>query len=313
MGSILQKSRSDNTTKKYQCYFNKWSKWWDYFTEVSALPAQASHVILFMVSLVQSDESFAAIESVFYAIKHFHNLGGLPDPTTSVLASYVLDAAKRICHRKRKKKQPIVIEHIRKIYDLLLQKGMTLLHLRNFVMMLLCFSGFLRYDEAANLKLGDIVFRESFTKLFIEKSKTDQFREGYWVFIAKVDSDICPTKMVKRYIEEAKLENPEEFLFRAMTYFKSKKTYLPRKKNASISYSTMRSTLLSYLKELGLQEKPFGTHSLRRGGATSAANNNVNDRLFQKHGRWKSVGAKDGYVEDNLNSLLSVSRSLGFE
>ena len=99
-----QKSRSDNTTKKYQCYFNKWSKWCDYFTEVSALPAQASHVILFMVSLVQSDESFTAIESVFYAIKHFHNLGGLPDPTTSVLASYVLDAAKRICHRKRKKK-----------------------------------------------------------------------------------------------------------------------------------------------------------------------------------------------------------------
>ena len=70
-------------------------------------------------------------------------------------------------------------------------------------MMLLSFSGFLLYDEVVNLNLGDIVFRESFTKLFIEKSKTDQFREGYWVLIAKVDSDICPTKMVKRYIEEA--------------------------------------------------------------------------------------------------------------
>ena len=92
-----------------------------------------------------------------------------------------------------------------------------------------------------------------------------------------------------------------------MTYFKSKKTYLPRKKDTPISYSTMWSTLLSYLKELGLQEKLFSTHSLRRGGATSAANDDVNDRLFQKHGRWKLVGAKDGYVEDNLNSLLSVS------
>ena len=54
-------------------------------------------------------------------------------------------------------------------------------------MMLRSFSGFLWYDEVANLKLGDIVFREFFTKLFIEKPKTDQFREGSWAFIAKVE------------------------------------------------------------------------------------------------------------------------------
>ena len=65
------------------------------------------------------------------------------------------------------------------------------------------------------------------------------------------------------------------------------------------------------MKALGFEEKLFGTHSFRRGGATSAANNGVNDRLFQKHGRWKSVSAKDGYVEDNLDSLLLISRSLG--
>jgi len=52
--------------------------------------------------------------------------------------------------------------------------------------------------------------------------------------------------------------------------------HLLRKKNVPISYSTMRSTNLSYLKDLGL----FGTHSLRRGGATSAANNRENDRLM---------------------------------
>ena len=102
-------------------------------------------------------------------------------------------------------------------------------------------------------------------------------------------------------------------VFRAKTYFKSKKIYVLRKKNTPISYSTMRSTLLSYLKELGLQKKLFGTHSLRRGGATSAANKDVNNRLFQNHGSWKSVRAKDDYVKDNLNSLLSVSRSLDFE
>ena len=42
----------------------------------------------------------------------------------------------------------------------------------------------------------------------------------------------------------------------------------------------------------------------------SRANGNITDRLFKRHGRWKSDKAKDGYVKDNVESLLSVSKSL---
>ena len=52
-------------------------------------------------------------------------------------------------------------------------------------------------------------------------------------------------------------------------------------------------------------------HSLRSGGATAAATSGVSDRLFKKHGRWKSDNAKDGYVQENLKSKLSVSKNLG--
>ena len=38
----------------------------------------------------------------------------------------------------------------------------------------------------------------------------------------------------------------------------------------------------------------------------------VSDRLFQRHGRWKSVAAKNGYIKDDISSRLSVSKSLGF-
>ena len=54
----------------------------------------------------------------------------------------------------------------------------------------------------------------------------------------------------------------------------------------------------------------FGTHSFRAGGATLAANNGVEDRLFKRHGRWKSESAKDGYVKDLLEARLRVSKSL---
>lgn len=52
-------------------------------------------------------------------------------------------------------------------------------------------------------------------------------------------------------------------------------------------------------------------HSLRSGGATAAASNGITDRLFKKHGRWKSEKAKDGYVQENLLEKLSVSKKLG--
>ena len=62
--------------------------------------------------------------------------------------------------------------------------------------------------------------------------------------------------------------------------------------------------------QLGFRSRLFGFHSLRSGGATAAANAGINDRLFKRHGRWRSDKAKDGYVKDNLDLLLSVSKSL---
>lgn len=47
------------------------------------------------------------------------------------------------------------------------------------------------------------------------------------------------------------------------------------------------------------------------GGATSAANNSVADRLFKTHGRWRSENAKDGYVQNDVRTKLSVCLNLG--
>ena len=72
-----------------------------------------------------------------------------------------------------------------------------------------------------------------------------------------------------------------------------------------------RELFLAMIKSIGLAPKEFGLHSLRSGGATAAVNAGVPDRLFKRHGRWKSELAKDGYVKDLLSSRLLVSKSLG--
>ena len=61
---------------------------------------------------------------------------------------------------------------------------------------------------------------------------------------------------------------------------------------------------------MNLDWRKYELHSLRSGGASLAAYNGVSDRLFKRHGRWKSDRAKDGYIEDSLESLLSVTKNL---
>ena len=78
-----------------------------------------------------------------------------------------------------------------------------------------------------------------------------------------------------------------------------------------ISYSCLRELFRKKLRELNYDPDKFGLHSLRAGGTMAAANNGVSDRLFKRHGRWRSDSAKDGYVEDSVKQRLTVSQKIG--
>ena len=51
----------------------------------------------------------------------------------------------------------------------------------NFHTKVMSFAAFFCYSEASNLTLGDIVFYDTFIKVFVEKSKTDRIERvnGY--------------------------------------------------------------------------------------------------------------------------------------
>ena len=42
-----------------------------------------------------------------------------------------------------------------------------------------------------------------------------------------------------------------------------------------------------------------------------AANSSVSDRVFQRHGRWRSMQEKEVYVDDDLDRRFSASKFLG--
>ena len=78
-----------------------------------------------------------------------------------------------------------------------------------------------------------------------------------------------------------------------------------------MSYSRVREVVLKALSPIVQDISKFSLHSLRSGGASEAAKAGIADRLFKRHGRWKSETAKDSYVQESFDNLLSVSQRLG--
>ena len=114
---------------------------------------------------------------------------------------------------------------------------------------------------------------------------------------------------MERYFRRGESESTHKgFVFRGVTPTKAGERL---RKTGRLSYTRLRELLLSKISQLGYDPTLFSMHSLRAGGATAAANAGVEDRLFKRHGRWKSETAKDGYVKDSVERRLEVSKQLG--
>ena len=142
--------------------------------------------------------------------------------------------------------------------------------MRTLSICLLGYAGFMRYSEIAGLRRCDIMFCESYMKLFIEKCKTDVYREGSWIYISKTESELCPVKNLILYLDIAKItdESSKEFIFRAATVTKANPAGTLRK-GKYLSYTRTREILLKDLEGIGLNKRNFDLHGLSSGGAAS--------------------------------------------
>lgn len=73
-------------------------------------------------------------------------------------------------------------------------------------------------------------------------------------------------------------------------------------KDKTLGYSRTRECVLALIKTVA-PKLNIGLHSLRSGGASVAANNNVSERCLKRHGR-SSNFAKDIHVADFLDKMM---------
>ena len=176
----------------------------------------------------------------------------------------------------------------------------------------LVFVGFFRINAVLQIKYGDVCFRGGYVAIDVTSSKTDQLRKGSEVVTDSGASvDTCPVNILRRYLTEVERYpiDSSHFIFRPLS--KCRAGHKLVSVNKPISYSSIHDYFQRSFKDIVLDVSQFGTHSLRAGDASAAANAGVQNRLFQRHGKSKTLSAKNGYVDDSLDSRLSVSRILG--
>ena len=144
------------------------------------------------------------------------------------------------------------------------------------------YAAFLRYDEVSRLRFEHIRVEPSHARIFIDRSKADQHNVGEYVFLAKAGRRTCLVKILQAYLRKAGITS-NCFIFRGVS--KVKNCHKLRNTDKPVSYTTLRDDVLKAIGAIGLDRSLFGLHSMRRGGATYAANSGVSDRLFKKHGR----------------------------
>ena len=300
-------SRADSTTKKYLGAFRRW-KVWAATHSLVPVPAKPHEVALYLQHLAEESGSKSAVEEACHALAWVHSTAGLASPPSHPFVKATLEGLQRSLAKPVVKKEPITLE----ILDAMVHdanKSGSLSDLRLVTACLLSFAGFLRFDEMINLRPCDFTFSEEMLKIHIVRSKTDQLRQGNEVLVARTNTNTCPVAMLERYMQRTTMSLDDVWpLFRPI---QSSKKGESLRDAGKISYSCLRDLFRKKLADLGFPPDEFGLHSLRAGGATAAANAKVPDRMFKRHGRWKSETAKDGYVKDDVKSRLEVSKSLG--
>ena len=305
--STVLGSKADGTVRTYLGGFRRWKRWAS-SNHVCLFPANPFQVAIYLQCLLQDANSPSPVLNAVYSIDWAQQMAGLSKISDHPLVVLMVSASQRLLGRPKVKKDPVTPEMLKALVESkITDKSPSVSDRRSVALCLIGYAGFFRFSELSQIKACDVKFFPSYASIFLESSKTDQFRDGAWIVIARSDLPTCPVKALEEYISAAQIDLSEDLpLFRALATLRSKEMV----RSQGISYTRARELVKDAFRGLTDVSK-LSLHSLRAGGATSAANAGIPDRLFKRHGRWASENAKDGYVKDNFNSRLLVTRSLG--
>ena len=164
MKNLKSTMLASRASENYLRAFNKWRPFASDVLGTSEFPVRPIDCALYLQHLLESSKSVASINCAFYAFKWVHLLAGVESPTLHPTVIAVKEGAVRLASQPIvNRKEPLDAHHLK---VLAAETNLEdLLQLRNLVMFILAFSGFLRSSELCVIRSTDVQFNEGYISI----------------------------------------------------------------------------------------------------------------------------------------------------
>jgi len=298
----LKSSKAINTVRAYKSDFKDFGLFC-VKNGFKNLPTDPKIVSLYLTYLSSKNVKISTIKRRLVSIGVIHKTKGYYLDTKHPVIIENLMGIKRRKGVNQKGKKPILINELKQIIDVINKENAPeIKKMRNKTLLLIGFAGGFRRNELISLNIEDIEFVFEGVKITLNKSKTDQFGEGFVKAIPHFQNSLyCPVTCLKRWINFSKIETGALF-----TRF-SKGSKIT---NLRLTDQSVALIIKEYLLKAGIDNKNYSGHSLRSGFATSAAEAGAEERSIMAITGHKSTEMVRRYIKEanlfNNNALNKI-------
>ena len=298
----LKSSKSSNTIRAYRSDFKDFGAFCAK-NGFKPLPTEPKIVSLYLTHLSIKDAKMSTLRRRLVSIGVIHKLKNHYLDTKHPIIIENLMGIKRKKGSYQKGKKPILLNHLKLIIEAIdkdTSDEAGIRKLRDKTIILLGFAGGFRRVELISIDFEDLEFVSEGVKIFIRKSKTDQFGEGMLKGLPYFDNQkFCPVWHLKKWLEVTKIKSGP--IFKRF----SKGLILGKNRLTDQSVALL---LKKYLSNAGIENQNYSGHSLRSGFATVTAESGADERSIMAMTGHKTSQMVRRYIrEANLfkNNALS--------
>ena len=288
----LKNSKANNTIRAYKSDFRDFGGFCAK-NGLKCLPADPKIVSLYMTYLSTKDAKMSTLRRRLVSIGVIHRLKGHYLDTKHPIIIENLMGIKRKKGSYQKGKKPILINHLKLMIEAIdkdTSDETGIRKLRDKTIILLGFAGGFRRIELISIDFEDLEFVSEGVKIFIRKSKTDQFGEGMIKGLPYfTNQKYCPVWHLKKWLEISEIKSGP--IFRRF----SKGLNLGKNRLTDQSVALF---LKKHLSNAGIENKNYSGHSLRSGFATVTAESGADERSIMAMTGHKTTQMVRRYIKE---------------
>jgi len=288
----LKNSKANNTIRAYKSDFRDFGGFCAK-NGLKSLPADPKIVSLYMTYLSTKDAKMSTLRRRLVSIGVIHRLKGHYLDTKHPIIIENLMGIKRKKGSYQKGKKPILINHLKLMIEAIdkdTSDETGIRKLRDKTIILLGFAGGFRRIELISIDFEDLEFVSEGVKIFIRKSKTDQFGEGMIKGLPYfTNQQYCPVWHLKKWLEISEIKSGPIF----RRFFKGLNLGKNRLTDQSVALF-----LKKYLSNAGIENQNYSGHSLRSGFATVSAEAGADERSIMAMTGHKTTQMVRRYIKE---------------